>query len=98
EYHYEKYLYGDTSLFELPEKPQLHLLATNLHEGCVCSFSRHGLLMARPQAGYTFRIDRIHVGLATVAMAVTASSAYPGFFPPLEVTGADVGASVGEFG
>src|SRR5439155_1743850 len=27
EYHYEKYLYGDTSLFELPEKPQLDLQA-----------------------------------------------------------------------
>jgi predicted acylesterase/phospholipase RssA len=98
EYHYEKYLYGDTSLFELAEKPQLHLLATNLSEGCLCSFSRHGLLMARPQPGHTLRMDRIHVGLATVAMAVTASSAFPGFFPPLELTGADVGASVGEFG
>src|SRR5262249_16615542 len=98
EYHYEKYLYGDTSLFELPEKPQLHLLATSLNEGCVCSFSRHGLMMARPQPGYTIRIDRVHVGLATVAMAVTASSAYPGFFPPLEVTGTDVGATAGDFG
>src|SRR5437660_5258332 len=27
EYHYEKYLYGDTSLFELPKSPQLHILA-----------------------------------------------------------------------
>src|SRR5262249_42525659 len=45
EFHYEKYLYGDTSLFELPERPQLHLLATNLSEGCLCSFSRDGLLM-----------------------------------------------------
>ena len=98
EYHYEKYLYGDTSLFELPEKPQLHILATNLSEGCLCSFNRNGLLMVRRQPGHTFRIDRIHVGLATVAMAVTASSAFPGFFPPLELTGADVGASAGEFG
>ena len=31
-------------------------------------------------------------------MAVTASSAFPGFFPPLELTGADVGAGAGEFG
>jgi predicted acylesterase/phospholipase RssA len=98
EYHYEKYLYGDVSLFELPEKPQLHLLATNLSEGCLCSFSRQGLLMARPLPEHRLRMDRIHVGLATVAMAVTASSAFPGFFPPLELTGADVGASVGEFG
>jgi predicted acylesterase/phospholipase RssA len=98
EYHYEKYLYGDVSLFELPERPQLHLLATNLSEGCLCSFHRNGLLMVRRQPAGTMRIDRIHTGLATVAMAVAASSAFPGFFPPLELTGADVGASAGEFG
>jgi predicted acylesterase/phospholipase RssA len=98
EYHYETYLYGDTSLFELPERPQLHLLATNLSEGCLCSFHRNGLLMVRRQPGGSFRIDRLHVGLATVAMAVTASSAFPGFFPPLQLTGADVGADGGEFG
>src|SRR4029077_17075420 len=28
ESHYETYLYGDTSLFQLPERPQLHLLST----------------------------------------------------------------------
>src|SRR5207245_8717614 len=66
ERHYEKYLYGDTSLFELPEQPQLHVLATNLSEGCLCSFNRNGLLMVRRQPDNTFRIDRIHIGLATV--------------------------------
>src|SRR5438128_1012488 len=40
EYHYEKFLYGDKSLFELPEQPRLHILATNLSEGCLCAFSR----------------------------------------------------------
>src|SRR5207248_1944391 len=94
----EKSLYGDISLFELPEKPQLHILATNLSEGCLCSFNRNGLLMVRRAPGHSFRLDRIHVGLATVPMAVAASSAFPGFFPPLELTGADVGASAGEFG
>jgi predicted acylesterase/phospholipase RssA len=98
EYHYEKYLYGDRSLFELPESPQLHILSTNLSEGCLCSFNRNGLLMVRRQPGNTFRLDRVHIGLATVAMAVTASSAFPGFFPPLELTGAEVGAGAGEFG
>jgi predicted acylesterase/phospholipase RssA len=97
EAHYEKYLLGDTSLFELPEKPQLHILATNLSEGCLCSFNRSGLTMLRRQSDLTFRMDRIHVGLATVSMAVAASSAFPGFFPPLEITGADVGAYSGEF-
>jgi predicted acylesterase/phospholipase RssA len=98
EYHYERYLYGDKGLFELPEKPQLHILATNLSEGCLCSFHRDGLLMVRRQPGGAFRVDRVRLGLATVAMAVTASSAFPGFFRPLELTGADVGAGGGEFG
>src|SRR5262245_30116424 len=98
EYHYQQYLYGDTSLFELPQRPQLHLLATNLSEGCLCSFNRNGLLLQRRLPGGTFRFDRVHIGLATVPMAVTASSAFPGFFPPVELTGTDVGAPVGEFG
>src|SRR5262249_7968382 len=78
--------------------PQLHILATNLSEGCLCSFHRDGLFMLRRQPNGTVRVDRVHVGLATVAMAVTASSAFPGFFPPLVLTGAEVGASAGEFG
>src|SRR5262245_38678496 len=66
EYHYEKYLYGDTSLFQLPETPRLHLLATNLSEGRLCSFHRHGLSMICREAGHGFRIDHIPIGLATV--------------------------------
>jgi predicted acylesterase/phospholipase RssA len=98
EYHYEKFLYGDKSLFELPEQPRLHILATNLSEGCLCAFSRDCLLMMRRRAEGVYRADRIHVGLATVAMAVAASSAFPGFFPPLDLRGVDVGAVQGEFG
>ncbi len=98
EYHYEKFLYGDTCLFELPERPRLHMLATNLSEGCLCSFTRDGLIMQRRRPGQNFRFDRIETGLATVPMAVTASSAFPGFFPPLELQGQDVGADPGRFG
>ena len=95
---YEKRLYGDTSLFQLPEYPSVHLLTTNISEGRLCSFHRDGLLTIRPDTGNTFRMDRISTGLATVSMAVAASSAFPGFFPPLLLTGADVGANKGEFG
>lgn len=98
EYHYEKYLYGDTSLFQLPETPRLHLLATNLSEGRLCSFQRDGLRMIWREAGHSFLVDHFRIGLATVPMAVAASSAFPGFFPPMELTGADVGARSGEFG
>jgi hypothetical protein len=98
EYHYEKFLYGNTCLFQLPERPRLFILTTNLSEGCLCAFTRDGLLVQRRQPGHHFRFDRIHTGLATLPMAVTASSAFPGFFPPLELHGQDVGADPGQFG
>lgn len=97
ESQYQRHLFGDRSLFELPESPQLHLLTTNLSEGCLCSFNRDGLWMMKQKASRS-EIERHRVGLATVAMAVTASSAFPGFFPPLELTGREVGAHGGEFG
>ena len=74
ESQYKKHLFGDKSLFELPERPQLHILATNLSEGCLCSFNRDGLWMMQVKAGRE-QIDRIRVGLMTVPMAVTASGA-----------------------
>jgi predicted acylesterase/phospholipase RssA len=98
EYHYEKYLYGKTCLFQLPERPRLFILATNLSEGCLCAFTRDGLLIQRRQPGKLFRFDLIHTGLATLPMAVTASSAFPPIFPPLELNGHDVGADPGRFG
>jgi predicted acylesterase/phospholipase RssA len=96
ERQYEQHLYGDKSLFELPGSPDLHILATNLSQGCLCSFNREGLWMMRQKAGRA-DIERVRVGLMTVPMAVAASSAFPGFFPPLELTGRDVGAVGGEF-
>jgi len=99
EYHYEKFLYGDTSLFELPEKPELHILATNLSEGCLCSFNRDGLLvMRRGRHGDGIQVDQTRASLATVSMAVTASSAFPSFFPPVELSGGQVGTPDGDFG
>ena len=98
EYHYERYLYGDRSLFELPETPQLHILATNLSEGRLSAFNREGLWNIRRESRSGFRIEHVSVGLATVPMAVTASSAFPGFFPPILLTEKEVGATSGTFG
>ena len=97
ERYYERFLFGDTPLSQLPDHPRLHILSTNLSEGCLCSFNRNGLLMQRRVAGRRDRFERVQAGLATVPMAVAASSCFPGFFPPLVLTGWDVGADVGEF-
>lgn len=42
---YAKHLYGDARVHQLPETPELHLLTTNMSEGCLCSFTRAGLIM-----------------------------------------------------
>jgi predicted acylesterase/phospholipase RssA len=97
EVYYERFLYGDTCLFQLPEHPQLHILSTNLTEGSLCSFTREGVIFQKRMPGELFRFERLHAGLATVPLAVTASSAFPGFFPPLQIDGRDVGAVAGQF-
>ncbi len=94
ESYYERHLYGDKCLFQLPEHPELHILATNLSEGCLCSFNRGGLSKQRRSGE---RMTRVPAGLATVPMAVTASSAFPGFFPPHVLQAWDVGESDGDF-
>ncbi|MGI9470521.1 MAG: patatin-like phospholipase family protein [Rubripirellula sp.] len=97
EKQYQDFLFGDTCLHELPIKPELHVLCTNLSEGGLSSFSRSGLLFEeRSKSGHT-QMRRQRAGLATVPMAVAASSAFPGFFPPLELTADDIGATEGEF-
>ena len=97
EKHYERHLFGSTSLGELPDRPRLHILSTNLSEGSLCSFYQGGLLTQRRQTGRRDRFERVEIGLATVSMAVAASSAFPGFFPPLELSAWDLGAQEGGF-
>jgi predicted acylesterase/phospholipase RssA len=94
EAYYEKHLYGDKCLFQLPEQPELHILATNLSEGCLCSFNREGLSM---QSRADEPVKQVPAGLATIPMAVAASSVFPGFFPPFVLRAWDVGESNGEF-
>ncbi len=98
EHHYQRYLYGDVGLFNLPESPRLYILATNLSEGSLCAFYRDGMMLQRRTPGEQMQFESIPTGLATVPMAVAASSAFPGFFPPLELRSSEVGAREGEFG
>lgn len=98
ELHYERYLLGDTGLFSLPESPKLYILATDVCEGSVCAFHRDGMLLQRRDAERAHRFEQISIGLATVPMAVAASSAFPGFFPPLKLRAREVGAKEGDFG
>ena len=69
ERYYERSLFGDTPLSQLPDSPRLHILSTNLSEGCLCSFNQNGLLMLRRVAGHRDRFERVKAGLATPAVS-----------------------------
>lgn len=90
-------LFGDNCLYERAAAPELHILRTNLSEGGLFSFSRSGLFCEERLKSGRGQLHRIPVGLTTVPMAVAASSAFPSFFPPLELTSEDIGGTESEF-
>ncbi len=84
EHFYNKF-YGDTTLHELrsrnPTAPALHILTTNLSSGQLCSFTPDGFCIDSPKGSEVYETYAISTGLA-----VAASSSYPLFFPPIELT------------
>ncbi len=99
ERYYREFLYGDRRLFELPERPGLHILTTNVSDGTLAAFNSRGLHVLRREQGTRQEDPFQHVPgtMATVAKAVGASSAFPGFFPPVRVNAADLGVGEGQF-
>ena len=99
ESYYRSFLYGDRRLLELPERPNLHILSTNVSDGTLAVFNRHGLHVLRRghRANDADPFQHIPGTTMSIAKAVGASSAFPGFFPPVRVTADDLGVSDGEF-
>jgi predicted acylesterase/phospholipase RssA len=99
ERYYREFLYGDHRLFELPERPGLHILTTNVSDGTLAAFNRSGLHILRRDLSTQVEDPFQHIPgtMATIAKAVGASSAFPGFFPPVRVTATDLGVSEGQF-
>ncbi|MBI1246744.1 hypothetical protein GC197_02725 [bacterium] len=94
---YQRYLYKDTCLYELPEQPMLHILATSVSNGGLSVFNRNGLYVQQRTDGNEVRFDYVPGKMASISRVVGASSAFPGFFPPVEFTAADLGVRDGEF-
>lgn len=97
ETYYRKFLYGDRRLFELPEKPALHILATNVSDGVMAVFNREGLHLQKREQGGSDPFHHIAGQTASIAKVVSASSAFPGFFPPVEISAVDLGVHEGQF-
>jgi predicted acylesterase/phospholipase RssA len=94
---YRQFLYGDRRLFELPEQPALHVLATNVSDGVMAVFNRDGLHIQTRDAGSAEPFRHVAGQTASIAKVVSASSAFPGFFPPVEMSAADLGVHEGQF-
>ncbi|PQO44634.1 patatin-like phospholipase family protein [Blastopirellula marina] len=94
---YERYLYGDRCLYELPESPMLHVLATSVSNGGLTVFNRNGVHIQQRCEQGGVRFDFVEGRMASIPRVVGASSAFPGFFPPVEFTAADLGVRDGEF-
>ena len=74
---YAEHLYGTATLRELPDRPRFVFNATNLATGVSFRFSK-------PYAG-DYRIGLIRDQTFPVALAVTASSAFPPFLSPVVI-------------
>jgi predicted acylesterase/phospholipase RssA len=80
---YNKHLFKDEHLGDLRGQgvPEIHIMCTNLSHGRLCSFSQEGFWTDGKEG------PRLHRSrLIETALAVTASSSFPAFFPPTEVT------------
>ena len=97
ERYYRAHLYGDRCLYELPKRPMLHMLTTNVSTGVLSVFNRDGLFMAHRGDAGRQKFEQISGRMASIPRVVAASSAFPGFFPPVEITAADLGVPDGEF-
>ena len=97
EKYYQKYLLGNLCLHQLPATPKLHILSTNVSGGGLSSFSRDGILIEQRSTDGRRHFKQHRAGLAKVATAVAASSAFPGLFPPMDVWAQDIAAPEGEF-
>src|SRR6516225_8039076 len=97
ERYYARFLYGDRCLYEFPESPRLHILATNVSNGGLSVFNRDGLLIQQRADAGAPQFERISARMAGIARVVCASSAFPGFFPPVAIRAADLGVREGRF-
>ncbi len=97
ERYYRKFLYGDRCLYELPEQPSLHILTTNVSNGGLSVFNRQGLFIQQRDVGNKNSFRHIPGEMACIPRVVGASSAFPGFFPPVEITASDLGVREGQF-
>ena len=74
---YKDYLFGEATLQDLPDEPRFVINATNVQSGVLWRFSKP--FMA------DYRVGQVLKPTTSLAVAVTASSAFPPVLSPLEL-------------
>lgn len=75
-----------TPVEDVPRRPELHVLATNHNFGCLCSFEPDGIVLYKRDGTITLPTQKLED-----SVKVTASAAFPAFFPPIGLTWDDLG-------
>jgi NTE family protein len=73
----KKYLFGDATLQDLPDRPRFVINATNLESGVLMRFSKPYLA--------DYKVGMVKEPRVALADAVAASSAFPPFLSPFEL-------------
>lgn len=97
ERYYRERLYGDRCIHELPEQPALHILTTNISSGGLSVFNRRGLFIQQREDDVGSALIHVPGTMASIPKVVGASSAFPGFFPPVAINATDLGVREGQF-
>jgi NTE family protein len=74
---YRKYLFGDATLQQLPERPRFVINATNVQSGALWRFMRPYMR--------DWRVGKVPIPTVTLAKAVAASSAFPPILSPVHL-------------
>jgi NTE family protein len=74
---YKKYLYGDRTLQDMPDKPRFVINATNVQSKALWRFSKPYMR--------DWRVGEVLKPTLPLAVAVAASSAFPPFLSPVEL-------------
>ncbi|MBY5794992.1 patatin-like phospholipase family protein [Rhizobium leguminosarum] len=77
-----------------PKAPVLHVLSTNLNNGSLCSFSKDGYSIEVGEKDQQSLFEHESIPLS---LAVTASSAFPPLFPPVQLENKMFSVDIGKF-
>ncbi len=88
----DRQLFHGAHMHDLPNRPRLEVLATNMANGRLCAFTKNGVSVDKN--GDERLLESVNV---PVSLAVSASASFPGMFPPALIDYDMIGVTKNEF-